>query len=203
MAKYRHRSDAWVDAIIDKLGGEKAADAFLCDQGAVSAPTHAWREQDGVIRFSVTSDGTTGEGWITRFESKGSKLTEWVKDVLRSEAFQPTNGITTNIAVLKDELFTDNDRITSMIRSEAHRRKLTKPNPEVACLIREKFTDEEIEEMGLIWIIVMHKPIKDSGRPSLLGPSGCRYARRLNAYYGKPDNKCSRGSGFAFAAPPT
>jgi len=100
-----------------------------------------WSEKDGVISFSVTSDGTTGEDWITRLESKGFRVGDYTKQMLRSSSFKPTSGVKTQIAVLKGELFADSDRTTEKIRAEADKRKLSKSNAELACLIREKFTD--------------------------------------------------------------
>ncbi|HNW55657.1 MAG TPA: hypothetical protein PKN62_01090, partial [bacterium] len=46
-----------------------------------------WTEKDGVVYFSVTSDGVTGEEWITRLESKGFRAGDYVKNVLRSKGF--------------------------------------------------------------------------------------------------------------------
>lgn len=159
----------------------------------------AWREEDGVIYFSVTSDGTTGEDWITRLESKGFRVGDYAKQVLRSPAFKPTSGVTTEVALLKGLLFEDNDRITSKIRTEADKRKLTEPNAEVACLIRENFSDKEIEAMGLIWIVAMHEPIEDSdGDPALLGAGRGGDGPWLYAFHGRPDRKWHRGNGFAF-----
>lgn len=133
-------------------------------------PVRAWREQDGIFYFSVTSDGTSGPDWITRLESKGSGVGSYAKSVLRSPDFKPTSDVTIEIAVLPGTLWSDGDRITRKIRAKAKKRKLGKPNAEVACLIREMFTDEEIEAMGLWWIVAMHKPIKDHlvGHPHLL-----------------------------------
>ena len=204
MSKYRHRSDAWFDAIVDKLGGEKAADAFLDSEGAVSKPFRSWRKQDGVIRLSVTSNGMTGEEWNVHLESKGIQVNPWAKRVLWSKDFKPTSGITTNIAILTGSLFSDKGRFTAQIRHEAQQRKLTKPNPEVACLIRQKFTDKEIMAMGVISIITMHYPIEDSDRnPSLLATHPLGDARWLGACHGNPTRKWNRDNGFAFAAPPT
>ncbi len=171
--------------------------AFLAG-GAVMA--RRWREQDGVIYFSVTSDGTTGPQWIERLEKKGIKLSKWAKDVLNSPDFKPTKGVTTEVAVLKGILFEDNDRVTSKIRAEADKRKFVKPNVELGCLIRDMFTDEEIEAMGLAWIVAMHEPIKDSdGNPSLLAADRRDGSGRwLNACYGGPDDGWGRDSGFAF-----
>jgi hypothetical protein len=200
MSKYGHRKLDWFESIVNKIGGEEAADRFLRGELAVSEPLHSWREEDGVIYFSVTSDGTTGEDWIKRLESKGFRVGDYAKQVLRSPSFVPTNGVTTEVAVLKSSIFEDKDRITNKIRTEADKRKFEKPNAEVACLIREKFTDKEIEAMGLVWIVAMHEPINDSGgHPRLLLAGRRGDGRWLDAYRGRPDSWWSGGSGFAFA----
>jgi len=201
MSKYGHRTQNWFEAIVNKIGGEDAAERFLRDELVVSESPCRWREQDGVIYFSVTSDGTTGEVWIKRLEGKGFRASNYAKSLLRSPDFKSTNGVTYEVAVLKGMLFKDNDRIMKKIRVEADKRKLTKPNVEVACLIREKFTDKELEAMGLWWIVVMHEPIKDSdGDPNLLDVNRNDNGQWLNAYYDNPDNRWNRDNGFAFVA---
>ena len=163
-------------------------------------PVRGWTEKDGVIRFAVKSDGTTGPQWIKRLKEKGFRLSRWAEDVLNSRDFKPTKGVTTEVEVLKGELFSDSERITRNIRADADKRKLATPNAEVACLIREMFSDEEIEAMGLWCIVAMHEPIKDSG-----GGAYLLAARRgdngpwLSTFYGKPDNEWDRDTGFAFA----
>jgi len=189
-----------LNAIVKKLGGHDMALRFLRDELSVSEPTRSWREEDGVIYFSVTSDGTTGGNWIKRLEDNGFRAGDYAKQVLRSPDFKPTNGVTTEVAVLKSMLFEDNDRITKKIRAEADKRKLGKPEPELACLIREKFTDKEIEAMGLWYIVAMHEPINDSGGdPYLLNANRDDDGRWLHAYDGRPDFRWHRDSGFAFA----
>ncbi len=163
-------------------------------------PIRSWREEDGVIYFSVTSDGTTGEDWIKRLEGNGFRVGDYAKQVLRSPDLKPTNGVTTEVAVLKGMLFEDNDRITKKIRAEADKRKLSKPNAELACLIREKFTDKEIEAMGLWYIVAMHEPINDSGGgPVLLYADRSDDGRWLDACIDRPGSRWSRDYGFAFA----
>lgn len=159
-----------------------------------------WIEKDGVIRFSVTSDGTTGEEWISRLESKSFRVGDYAKSVLRLKRFKPTLGVTTEIAVLKGEIFSDNDRITKNIRKEAKNRKLSTPNAEIACLIREKFSNEELEAMGLYWIVAMHEPIKDSvGDPKfLLSANRDDNGSWLCARYGGSGDGWERSDGFAF-----
>ena len=190
-----------LNAIVKKLGGHEAALKFLRGELSVSEPTRNWREKDGVIYFSVTSDGTTGEEWIARLEGKGFRVAEDSKSVLRSEDFKPTTGITTEVAVLKGMLFENNERITKNIRKVAGDRKLETPNAEIACLIREMFTDEEIKAMGLTWIIVMHEPIENTnGVPCLLRVFRGVGGLWLYPHRGEPDERYPRGSGgFAFA----
>ena len=187
---------------------QKAVGQFICGisielRAAEDRASRSWREENGVIYFSVTSDGTDGEGWINRLTSKGSRVGVYAKQVLRSPDFVPTKGVKTEIAVLKGTLFADDDRITKNIRVEAAKRRLKTPNAEVACLIRLKFTDEEIEAMGLWWIVAMHKPIKDSdGNPYLLRASRYDHGRWLDAYCALPVYGWDRDDGFAFAVSP-
>ncbi len=189
-----------LNAIVKRLGGHDMALRFLRDESSVSEPTRSWREKYGVIYFSVTSDGATGEDWIKRLEGNGFRVGDYAKQVLRSPDFKPTSGVTTEVAVLKGPLFEDNDRITKKIRAEADRRTLSKPNTEVACLIREKFTDEEIEAMDLWYIVAMHKPINDSdGGPGLLHARRSGGGRWLGAFIDGPGGGWRRDGGFAFA----
>jgi hypothetical protein len=169
-----------------------------------------WREEDGVIYFSVTSDGTTGKDWITRLEGKGFRIQECDKEVLRSRDFKPTRDVTTEIAVLKGALFVDAARTTKNIRAEAYvgtftqGRNLFKPNVEVACLIREMFMDKELKAMGFEWIVTMHEPVRDSnGDLCLLTANRCDDGRLLDWYYERPDHIWDRCRGFAFAVSET
>jgi hypothetical protein len=166
-------------------------------QVILDTPTRSWRKVDGVTYFSVTSDGTTGEDWIKRL---GDIVGNHDKQVLLSSDFKPTRDVTTKVAVLEGRLFSDINRTTGKIRAEAYKRKLTKPNAELACLIREKFSDEEIEAMGLWQIIAMHEPIKDlDGTPHLLSAVRRGNGRWLQACGDGPGYGWSREDGFAFA----
>ena len=98
-------------------------------------PNRSWREEEGVIYLPpLITDGTTGEGWIKRLERNGFRVGDYAKQVLCSPDFKPTNGVTTEVAVLKGMLFDDQSRIASNIRAYAEafrtpdKRKLSKPN---------------------------------------------------------------------------
>lgn len=197
--KYGDLNLGQIEAVVNKLGGMDGVNKFLRGELIVSEPARRWREENGIIYFSVTSDGTTGEEWIARLENKIFRVGDYAKSVLRSKSFKPTSGATYEIAVLKGELFIDSDRTTKTIRKEAKNRKFSTPNAEIVCLIREKFSDKELETMGLYWIVVMHEPIKDSdGDPILLSVSRGDDGSWLGAHYDNPDNKWLRGYGFAF-----
>lgn len=200
MSKYNvYVEDVSVEAVFNKLGGVEGARRFLRDELSVSEPTRSWREEDGVIYFSVKSDGTEGVDWITRLESKGFRVGDYAKQVLQTPSFKPTNGVTTEVAVLKGMLFEDQSRITKSIRAEADKRKLSKPNAELACLIREKFTDKEIEAMGLRYIVAMHEHINDSfGDPRLLVANRDDVGRWLSAYRDSHGSRWVSGGGFTF-----
>ncbi|MFH1766592.1 MAG: hypothetical protein ABH826_00645 [Patescibacteria group bacterium] len=193
--KYARLDLGQVEAIVNKLGGMEGVQRFLRGELEVTNPTRTWREEDGVIYLSVTSDGTTGEEWIKRLE----ELSKYAKDVLLSSDFVPTDGMTYEIAVLKGTLFSDSDRVTSKIRVKAEARGFTKPNAEIACLIRDKFSNAELKKMGLYWIAVMHEPIKDSdGDPNLLCVNRNSDGSWLFAAYGRPGYTWGRDDGFAF-----
>jgi len=200
--KYGDLSLGQIEAIVNKLGGMDKVNMFLRGELIISELTRSWTEKDRVIYLDddLVSDGTTGEEWIARLESKGFRVSNYAKSVLRSESFVLSNpGTIYRVAVLKGEIFSDNKRITKNIRKEAKKRSLSTPNTEIACLIREKFSDKELEAMDLYWIVTMHEAIKDSDRdPALLSASRYGDGSWLDSYYDFPGREWDRDSGFAF-----
>lgn len=188
-----------LNALVKKIGGRDNVLRVLRDELTISEVVRSYREEDGIIRFTVTSDGTSGVDWIKRLEDGGYNVGDYTKQVLLSPEFKPTNGVTTEIAVMKGVLFSNDERYTANIRAEASKRKYITPNPEVACLIRIMFTDKEIEQMGLWGIVAMHEPVKDSVcDPRLLYARRDGKGRWLDAYSDSPDHGWFGGRGFAF-----
>jgi len=165
-------------------------------------------DAEGNIHFIVTSDGRTREEWINYFENekkdakgKPYRVSDYGKSVLRN-APAPTNGVTYNIVVRPSKKISDSDRITKKIRAAADKKGWVKPHWEASCLIRDAFTDEQLEEMGIWYIVGMHEPIKDSdGDPSLLNSYRNFDGRWLGASCGRPDVIWDDDGGFAFAVP--
>lgn len=164
MAKYNLSIDGVsVEAVFNKLGGVEGAKRFLRGELAVYEVVRPWYEDDGTIHFIVTTDGTDGEAWIKRLEDGHHSISDDARKVLLSPSFRVTKDVTTGIVVMKGNLFSDQDRTMQNIHAEAIKRGYLAPNPEVACLIREKFSDHLIgQKMGLWGITVMHEPVDGS-----------------------------------------
>jgi len=167
-----------------------------------STPT-AWTVDDeGNIHFMLTSNGFTREQWEQHLERRSWRIGDYARQVLRRASKAPTNGVTYNIVVRPGKKISDRDRITKKIRAVAGKKGWVKPHWEVACLIRDTFTDEQLEQMGLWYIVTMHEPIKDSGgSPDLLLSLRRVVGRWLRAKCGRPDGYWNDYGGFAFAVP--
>lgn len=135
----------------------------------------------------VVSDGVAAEQSIPNLEAAGFNVWPEAKFIIRSTACVVTNGVTYRVGIIKGDEFEDDARTTENIRKEADRRRWTEPPAELARLLREKISDEELERMGLRWLVVMHKSIADSGGcPGLLGLGRDDRGRKLFAFYDGP-----------------
>ena len=175
-------------------------------EGAVitTTPTPtAWTvDGEGNIHFTLTSNGFTREQWEQHLDRRGWRIGDYARQVLRRASEEPTNGVTYNIVVCPGKKISKSDRITKQIRAVAGKKGWLKPHWEVACLIRDTFTDEQLEQMGLWYIVTMHEPIKDSnGNPGLLYSNRLGVGRWLDANGGSPDVNWDDRGGFAFTVP--
>lgn len=166
-----------------------------------STPT-AWTvDSEGNIYFTLTSNGLTRELWEQHLERRGRQISSRARNALSRASEAPTNGITYNIVVRPGKKISHSDRIVNKIRASADKRGWAKPHWEVACLIRDTLTDEQLEKMGLWYIVTMHEPIDDSGGgPCLLSSyqradGGCPL---LDTEGGRPDYNWDDRGGFAF-----
>ncbi len=168
----------------------------------VPTPT-AWTVDDeGNIHFTLTSNGFTREQWEQHLERRGWRIGDYARQVLRRASEASTNGVTYNIVVRPGKSISDSDRITKKIRAAADKKGWLKPHWEVVCLIRDTFTDEQLEQMGLWYIVAMHEPIKDSdGDPRLLYSDRDDGGRWLDAYCVRPVGRWGGYGGFAFVVP--
>ena len=172
----------------------------------VAAPTPpTWTvDSDGSIHFSLTSTGETGTEWADWFRTNRYDLDNDAKFMLRSTDFQPNKVDTiSEIVVLPCKLWSADFCITPEVRVKAGGmgfKQEKEESPEIACLIRRAFSDEEIEKkMGLTRIITLHTPICGSdGDPSLLAIYRGNGGGGLGASCDWPDSRWDRDDSFAF-----
>lgn len=207
--KYGELNLGQIEAIVNKLGGMEGALRLLRGETSFIRFGRNWREEDGIIYFSVTSDGATSEEWIERLESKGDFLGNFIKDVIYSKEFKKSSGIRKEIVVLKrmdwkklnlvNLSSRDNGFVEENVKAFAARYNLEKIDIETACLIKEKFSDQDLKDMGLYYIVSLidgdesvHKRLITSQENT-----GCW----LDNFYGNSDYFWGSGLGFAFVAP--
>lgn len=156
-----------------------------------------------IFGFTVTSDGRTGEDFIRDLPKNGYRVSGWAADVMRKPAFVPTKGKVYHLGLIKGEEFSDAERTTKNIRAEAARRGWLIPPVETAPLLREAVSDDEIERLGLRWLVVMHEPVVGSGGDALLvGISRDDDGQWLGASYDEqPCPQWSREGGLLFLLP--
>lgn len=140
-----------------------------------------WHEENGTIRISLTTNGLTGDDWISKIEPTWPSVRNYHNNTLLSSDFKATKDIITEVVIIKDCLLEEGDnsifnfskkRNSSeglWIRTNDQRSPeglwkimeqngFTKPTPEIACLLFEFLTEQDYKEMGLLDVIVMHEP---------------------------------------------
>lgn len=175
------------------IGSRSVALEFSRNKPSVTGPARTWREEDGIIHFSIVFDGTSGPEWIDRLEGNGCRVEKEARKMLLSPDFKPTSPRISEIAVLKGSIFKDDHRVTKEVIVEAGRRKLTKLNNDAACFIRETFTNAEIEAMGLRRIVTL-----GDESPIVLGAQCLDDGQWLNVSMAERDTCWFRNVGFAF-----
>ncbi len=164
-------------------------------------PAFEVTEKDGVIYVTLTSNGWSGPEWEAHFDRRGVELSPNARKILNSTQFKASKaGTSRPVAILKGELFSDEDRITKNIRAKAIELKLKKLDIETQCLIRDALTNKAINDLGLNWIVGMHEPVEIGGGLGLLTARARGVVPGLGTGYVGPGFRWGRGFGFAFDA---
>jgi len=186
------------DDLEDKLAGSEGL-MWLCALKKMLRKESLWRAP---MILGVTSNGRTGRQFFASLEDQGYRVSDYAMELLRSPEFVPTSSKLYKIIVIMPDEFKDEERTNTNIRAKAESYRCIDPPAELAPLLREVFSDEDIEAMGLFSLIVMHKPIHgDRGRSGLLGIDRHTMGRYLYSFISRSDHKCSREEGFVFLAP--
>ncbi len=145
-----------LNAIVKKLGGHENALRFLRGELAVSEMKKEWRDEEDVIRFTVRSTGDDGVQWASRLERKDFPISRGAREILGSKSGRFTKGLYFDVAVFKARCFGQTSISRLEVLEQSFAWKFDPPTVELACLIRDKFSNTEIRKMGFRSIFVMN-----------------------------------------------
>lgn len=172
----------------------------MMNSGELEVRVKKWIIEDGIICFSVKSDGASGNEWITRLNRRDIRLTGKAEKFLLSKRFKATSGKLSKIIILKNSLFQFYEPDLLQIRQYAETLGFSTPDVETACLIREKLSSKDVAEMGCKNIAVMHKPIRVDGEHLIFNICDIDNITLLSAISEDPNEIWSLGGGFAFTS---
>lgn len=197
--------------IEDPVGAGERLTAFLANGCRLAVvPTEVpsvpecqkWTERDGVIYFTLpATDGRTGKQWKKSLKSQDKRLSDVAEVVLDSDDFVPTTGVVYKVAAIRGTFWKDAERLTKNIEAEGASRGWVKLQPEAVCLIREYFSDKELEAMGLWWIVGIHKPIEVRGHLRFLHSGRLDKGDWLYTSWANPGGSWIDRGAFAFGLP--
>ena len=210
---FHERASKILDDIREKLFGKDGCKHLECLEAVgrgenpfpVSVFDKATLEaKDNLIYITLPpSEGITGPSWIDYFYEKDFKLSAEAQVALKSKAFEPTlPGFVHRIVVLRANFWKkDPERINKDIWAEGVSRKWLETHPEAVCLIRKCFSDRQLKDMGLEWIVGIHKPIVVLGKPHFLFARRIGETRCLDARNARPDCEWNEYGAFAWSLP--
>ncbi len=150
--------------------------------------------------IEVTSDGRNERQFISSLERAGYNISSQAKNILQETALVDLEEQTHKLVIIRGKEF-DGECLTTNVHAEAEHRGYLIPPVEVAFLLREVISDKELEQMGLLWLIVMHEPIRHGGHLSLFSLNQANKGRNLDVSVYHPNGCWDRRCGFVFLAP--
>lgn len=150
--------------------------------------------------ITVKTLGLTGPQWIERLEKNKYRIGSYAKEILNSPDFKPCeSGEQIEIAFISVKDMDKSLATTQEIKAYAKSKGYGNAYPEIALLVREAISDEEMEKMGFWYIASLHDPIKDSdGLPSVLRAYRSDGGRWVDACWDFPDDQWNTSGAFAF-----
>ncbi|MDD5566642.1 MAG: hypothetical protein PHH01_00405 [Patescibacteria group bacterium] len=150
----------------------------------------------------ITTNGRNGEQLIFDLRRQGNTIGRYAEGILYSTLLIVSNGKMYTLVIIPGDGFVDSQRTNQNIRAAAVARSYQTPPMELAPYLREKFSDEDLEQMGVRALILMHEPVAGLGGPrEVLGVRRHVCSDGLLSYPGRPNHKWPRGIGFVFLAP--
>lgn len=200
--------NAFVKKLADQSGYEDVLEKTLRGEIEFSINKKPWTEKGGRIYFEVTTLGLTAEEWKARLLKAGHKISDYANDILSKPDYDQNHryepGKTLKVVLIRGkEIKKDSERLTKNLKAIAVKdfgeKSVSGLKGELALLIREKFTNKDLEEMGLWYIAVLHEPIIVSGGyPSVLDSDRRDGGSWLLANWVDPGNRWNGNGAFAF-----
>lgn len=113
------------------------------------------------IRFRVFFDGTSSCQWPIKLAKQKYLVSGELDRILMNHSLPVTLPCIANVVVVKGEMFPDEERTRRVIHEYARKCGFINPKPDLALVLRTMFTDDDINDMGLNSIVVMHDQISD------------------------------------------
>lgn len=112
-----------------------------------------WEKTDDTVSFSVISDKTSGPQWLKRLKNKGVYVDDTAKKMLLSKAFKPTDEVVTKVVIFRVPyaMFGEGSPLSL---AEAKGAVEAVNGMELACLIRDKFTNQQFFLMGFSILMI-------------------------------------------------
>ncbi len=181
------------DAFLSLLRGE------LVVTKVAAAVTQAAALKPDRITFTVVGTGLSGAEWLARLEAGGHKVSDWARDILSRPDYDASHrleaGKVYTLALVRgSEISKVSNRTTSALQAIGVRdygpQAVVGLKGELALLICEKFTNEELKKMGLEYIAVLHTPlVVSNGNPSVLSVNRDDGDSWVSASYGYSRNR--------------
>ncbi len=161
--------NALLKNIMRQTGAEDPNEAIRLvnsSEWRITKPEVRWRRNGNVVYTTLTSTGMTKNDWERHLgmELRNGMRSQWSESV-RSSKFEVTSGVEYTVAIIDGRGLASSRQLltTDMVVADASRRCL-RPLPLEACfLLREAFTDNQVREMGL-WNLTMMHEVEDQNQ---------------------------------------
>lgn len=158
-------------------------------------------EKNGIIYFSVYSEGLSPQQWLKYFSGNNIILSARIKNILLSVRFKATVG-ERKFAIVDGDRFSDDERTLTNVKNFAHSKKFHRLNAENICLLRKALSDEDLERLGFRDIVVVRTGYK-FGQKVYLGQISRREIDKnrgcgITTTDARPDKLFGQKKGFAF-----
>lgn len=154
-------------------------------------------DERGNPHFIASLPGMGSVAWERVFSQSKIQVGTYALEVMRA-APPPIRESQDGIVVVGSKIFHD-DMTARNVYAVAERKRWQRPFLELAYCVRQAFSNQEIRDMGLDTLVVMHDPILDGeGVPTVLGISIRGAGVWLDAFPADDGHVYLPSTGFVF-----